>query len=59
MKQEVFHVAGIHLHPHDIIDEGTGQIFSLIDRMGDIKYIFPQVNTIFERNPYPNWFAPA
>lgn len=51
-------MAGIHLHPHDIIDEGTGQIFNLIDRMGDIKYIFPQVNTIFERNPYPHGSLP-
>jgi len=46
-------MAGIHLHPHDIIDEGTDQIFRFLGEMGDIDYIFPQVNTIFERNPYP------
>ncbi|MCJ8006445.1 hypothetical protein ACFFF5_03025 [Lederbergia wuyishanensis] len=49
---------GIHLHPHDIIDEGTEKIFSLLNVMGDIQYIFPQVNTIFERNPYPKGILP-
>ncbi|MCR2822826.1 hypothetical protein [Lederbergia panacisoli] len=49
---------GIHLHPHDIIDEGTDQIFSLLNIMEDIHYIFPQVNTIFERNPYPKGILP-
>ncbi|MBS4194237.1 hypothetical protein [Lederbergia citri] len=49
---------GIHLHPHDIIDEGTDQIFTLLNVMGDIHYIFPQVNTIFERNPYPRGMLP-
>ncbi|MBS4199252.1 hypothetical protein KHA93_06235 [Bacillus sp. FJAT-49732] len=49
---------GIHLHPHDIIDEGTDKIFTLLNVMGDIQYIFPQVNTIFERNPYPKGILP-
>ena len=51
-------MAGIHLHPHDIVDEGTGQILRLIGDMGDIEYIFPEVNTIFERNPYPKGRLP-
>ncbi|WP_010268211.1 hypothetical protein [Paenibacillus senegalensis] len=46
-------MAGIHLHPHDITDEGSSTVLKLIAGMKDVHYIFPQVNTIFERNPYP------
>ncbi|MFD1451959.1 MULTISPECIES: hypothetical protein [Oceanobacillus] len=46
-------MAGIHIHPHDVLDEGVTQIKDLIGEMTDINYIFPQMNTIFERNPYP------
>ncbi|XID90316.1 hypothetical protein ACF3MZ_17380 [Paenibacillaceae bacterium WGS1546] len=51
-------MAGIHLHPHDIIDEGPGRILELIGRMGKVEYLFPEVNTIFERNPYPSGRLP-
>ncbi len=46
-------MAGIHIHPHDILDEGTEQILNHIGSIGHITTIFPQVNTIFERNPNP------
>jgi len=46
-------MSGIQLHPHDILDEGMPQIMSYIRKLQDIKYVFPEVNTIFERNPYP------
>lgn len=46
-------MSGIQLHPHDIIDEGMPQIMQYIRKLQDIKYIFPEVNTIFERNPVP------
>lgn len=51
-------MAGIHVHPHDIVDEGSTTILDLIRKMGDVQYIFPQVNTIFERNPYPSGVLP-
>lgn len=46
-------MAGIHLHPHDILDEGIENIYQHLAEMGHIKTLFPQVNTIFERNPNP------
>ncbi|SHE49328.1 hypothetical protein SAMN05444392_101703 [Seinonella peptonophila] len=46
-------MAGIHLHPHDILDEGIENIYRHLAKMGHIKTLFPQVNTIFERNPNP------
>ncbi|MGG3279085.1 hypothetical protein [Paenibacillus solani] len=46
-------MSGIQLHPHDIIDEGMSQIISYIKKLKDVQYIFPEVNTIFERNPVP------
>ncbi|MFC4598643.1 hypothetical protein [Cohnella hongkongensis] len=51
-------MAGIHLHPHDITDEGPGRILQRIGRMGKVDYLFPEVNTIFERNPYPSGRLP-
>src|SRR5690625_1188996 len=44
---------GIHIHPHDILDEGSETILTHLNEIKDLRYIFPQVNTIFERNPYP------
>lgn len=46
-------MSGIQLHPHDILDEGMPQIMSYIRKLKDVRYIFPEVNTIFERNPNP------
>ncbi|WP_159566019.1 hypothetical protein [Budvicia diplopodorum] len=46
-------MSGIHLHPHDILDEGTESILKRLAKMGDIDHLFVEVNTIFERNPYP------
>lgn len=46
-------MAGIHLHTHDVLDEGPEAIRPLIGRMDDLEYVFVQVNTIFERNPSP------
>lgn len=51
-------MSGIHLHPHDILDEGAERFLELIGLMGDTEYIFPEVNTIFERNPYPTGKLP-
>ena len=51
-------VAGIHLHPHDILDEGTDAILRRIDRLADVDVLFVEVNTIFERNPYPAGVLP-
>ncbi|UWS64427.1 hypothetical protein N2384_07940 [Bacillus paralicheniformis] len=34
------------------------QIISYIRKLKDVKYIFPEVNTIFERNPYPVGILP-
>lgn len=44
---------GIQIHPHDILDEGTEQILHFVNKLGDVHYIFPQVNSIYERNPNP------
>ncbi|MGF1724769.1 hypothetical protein [Photobacterium nomapromontoriensis] len=49
---------GIHIHPHDITDEGVEAIKTRLRAMGDIKYIFAEVNTIFERNPVPVGILP-
>lgn len=46
-------MAGIHIHPHDILDEGGKTILNYINKLKDVDTIFPQVNTIFERNPNP------
>lgn len=46
-------MSGIQIHPHDILDEGIPQIISFIKKLKDVEYIFPEVNTIFERNPNP------
>jgi len=46
-------MTGIQVHPHDIVDEGMPQIKAYIRKLKDIRYVFPEVNTIFERNPNP------
>lgn len=46
-------MAGIHIHPHDIVDEGISNILDHLDKMKEIRFLFPQANSIFERNPYP------
>jgi hypothetical protein len=46
-------MAGIHLHPHDILDEGMDDILQRIDGMQNVEHLFVELNTIFERNPYP------
>jgi hypothetical protein len=51
-------VAGIHLHPHDILDEGPEAILRRIGALADIDVLFVEVNTIFERNPYPTGSLP-
>ncbi|WP_195572669.1 hypothetical protein [Paenibacillus sp. 1001270B_150601_E10] len=51
-------MSGIQIHPHDIIDEGMPQIISYIKKLKDVRYIFPEVNTIFERNPVPVGILP-
>jgi len=49
---------GIHIHPHDVLDEGSETILRHLSKMKGIHYIFPQVNTIFERNPNPVGILP-
>ncbi len=51
-------MAGIHLHPHDILDEGVGPILDRISKMNGVDHLFVEVNTIFERNPYPTGRLP-
>jgi hypothetical protein len=51
-------VAGIHLHPHDILDEGPSTILQRIGVLADVDLLFVEVNTIFERNPYPSGVLP-
>lgn len=51
-------MSGIHLHPHDILDEGASTALSFIRKIGGIRYLLPEANTIFERNPYPNGRLP-
>ncbi|MDF2717092.1 MAG: hypothetical protein K0R28_4017 [Paenibacillus sp.] len=51
-------MGGIHLHPHDILDEGPAAIMELVGKMGKIRYLLPEMNTIFERNPYPSGVLP-
>lgn len=51
-------MAGIHLHTHDILDEGTENIYRHLAEMEQITTLFPQVNTIFERNPNPDGVLP-
>lgn len=51
-------MAGIHLHPHDILDEGVGPILDRIGKMHTVDHLFVEVNTIFERNPYPTGRLP-
>ncbi|GAA3408616.1 hypothetical protein ACFFNY_07580 [Paenibacillus hodogayensis] len=51
-------MSGIHLHPHDMLDEGPAAILELIGTMGPVRYLLPELNTIFERNPYPAGVLP-
>lgn len=51
-------MAGIHLHPHDILDEGAENILRRIDGMQSVEHLFVELNTIFERNPYPVGILP-
>lgn len=51
-------MAGIHLHPHDILDEGPAAILRRLEPMADVDLLFVEVNTIFERNPYPSGTLP-
>ncbi|WP_017755363.1 hypothetical protein [Calidifontibacillus oryziterrae] len=51
-------MAGIQIHSHDILDEGSHQILQYINKLKDVDYIFPQVNSIFERNPNPIGILP-
>ena len=51
-------MAGIHLHPHDILDEGMDAILQRIDGMQNVEHLFVELNTIFERNPYPTGVLP-
>ncbi|WP_058910672.1 hypothetical protein [Entomohabitans teleogrylli] len=51
-------MAGIHLHPHDILDEGMDNILARIAAMHDVDHLFVEINTIFERNPYPTGILP-
>ncbi len=51
-------MAGIHIHPHDILDEGVDSILERIGKMNAVDSLFVEVNTIFERNPYPTGCLP-
>lgn len=51
-------MAGIHLHPHDVLDEGMDAILQRIDGMCNVDHLFVEINTIFERNPYPTGRLP-
>ncbi|MDF2660247.1 MAG: hypothetical protein K0Q94_3038 [Paenibacillus sp.] len=51
-------MSGIHIHPHDILDEGPSAIMERVGRMDGVRYLLPEMNTIFERNPYPSGVLP-
>jgi len=51
-------MSGIHIHPHDILDEGPSAILERVGKMRGIRYLLPELNTIFERNPYPSGILP-
>jgi hypothetical protein len=46
-------MAGIHLHHHDLFDEGPDAIAEQLTKFDDVSQLFVQVNDIFERNPSP------
>ena len=47
-------MAGIHVHQHDLVDEGAAAIASWLARFDDLTHLFVQINDIFERNPSPS-----
>ncbi|WP_409341911.1 hypothetical protein [Paenibacillus sp. MBLB4367] len=51
-------MAGIHIHPHDILDEGPERIMERIGTLKDVRHLFPAANMMFERNPYPVGILP-
>lgn len=51
-------MSGIHIHPHDILDEGPSAILDRVGKMGEVRFLLPELNTIFERNPYPAGILP-
>lgn len=51
-------MSGIHIHPHDILDEGPEQIVKRIGVLRDVRHIFTAANMMFERNPYPAGILP-
>lgn len=51
-------MGGIHLHPHDILDEGPAAILERVGKMNSVQLLLPEMNTIFERNPYPSGVLP-
>lgn len=46
-------MAGIHVHHHDLVDEGPEAIAGWLKRIDDLTEVFVQVNDIYERNPSP------
>jgi len=46
-------MAGIHVHHHDLVDEGPEAIAPWLERIDDLTEVFVQVNDIYERNPSP------
>lgn len=51
-------MAGIHLHQHDLVDEGAEAIRPWLARIEGLTHVFVQGNDIFERNPSPSGVLP-
>jgi len=51
-------LAGIHIHSHDVLDEGAENVIAHIRNMKHIDVVYPEVNAIFERNPNPTGVLP-
>ncbi|HEX7712688.1 MAG TPA: hypothetical protein VF531_01590 [Bacillota bacterium] len=48
----------IHVHPHDIRDEGAERVVENITELGKIKTIIAEAMTLEERHPYPDGVLP-
>lgn len=51
-------VYAIHVHPHDIRDEGAERVVENITELGKIRTIIAEATTLEERHPYPDGVLP-
>lgn len=48
----------IHVHPHDIRDEGAEQVLEAITRLGKVNTVIAETVALEERHPYPSGILP-